>query len=229
ARLEIRLRPVLSVDALVVGTNTTHALAVVQQFGACESSENGDPCFLNLAAQPFHKAVERDHVIAMIAQRRRRDGKLEFSFLREEINRFLADGRVERSVHLKSWDQLAHGAGIEQGAGKAVLADFTGLLQHVNIFFAEWRIRMLSIVLVDELRTSYRTSHAGRPAADNNDVGIHAGMLDIGERFAKDQHSALSIQHSGSASRRCRHVAVFIFLISSINGGTISNRLPTTA
>src|SRR4029077_16163094 len=135
AWLEIRFRLVLPVDALIVSANTAYALAVVEQFRAGESSEGSDPSFLHFAAQPFHKTVQRDDVIAVIAQRRRRDGKLEFAFLREEINRFLADGRVERGFFLKTWQQLSHGARIEQSAGKAVLADFAGLFQDVNVFF----------------------------------------------------------------------------------------------
>jgi hypothetical protein len=47
---------------------------------------------------------------------------------------------------------------------------------------------MLSIVLIDKLRKPQRTSHAGRPATDDYNVGVHAGVLDIGERLAEDQH-----------------------------------------
>jgi hypothetical protein len=47
---------------------------------------------------------------------------------------------------------------------------------------------MLRIVLVNELRKTQRTSHAGGPAADNDNVGVHPRMLDIWERFAEDQH-----------------------------------------
>src|SRR5205823_3155970 len=100
----------------------------------------------------------------------------------------LADRGIERSLFLKTWQQLSHGAGIEQRAGKAVLADFTGLFQNVNILFAELRIGMLTIVLVDELRKTQRTSHAGGSAADDDDVCVHARMLDVGKRFAEDQH-----------------------------------------
>ncbi len=127
----------MPVDTFVVGTNTAHPFAVVEQLGAGESSEHSDPGFFQLAAHPFHKTVERDHVIAVIAQWRRRDRKFESSFLGEEINRFLADGSVERGFLLKTWQQLAHGARIEQSAGKAVLANFASLFQNVNIFFAE--------------------------------------------------------------------------------------------
>jgi hypothetical protein len=45
---------------------------------------------------------------------------------------------------------------------------------------------MPRIVLIDELRKTLLTSHAGGPSADDDNVGVHAGMLDIGKRFAEN-------------------------------------------
>ena len=73
----------------------------------------------------------------MIAKRWRRDRKLKLAVLGQEVNAFFVDLGVERRFLLKTWQQFAHGARIEQGAGKAVLADLARLLEHVDIFFAE--------------------------------------------------------------------------------------------
>ena len=85
----------------------------------------------------------------MIAHGWRRDGEFQFAVLGEEIDRFFADFRIERSFFLESGKQFAHGARIKQRPGKAVLPDFAGLLQHVDIFFAELGVRIRCIVFVD--------------------------------------------------------------------------------
>ena len=132
----------------------------------------------------------------MIAQRRRRDRELELTLLGEEVNRLLRDFGIERRFLFESRKQFAHGTGIEQRAGKTVLADLASLLQHIDIFFAELGVRMLGIVLIDKLREAQRTSHARRPAADDDDIGRHLRAFDAGKGFAENQHLALSLQHS---------------------------------
>src|SRR6185437_3282146 len=85
--------------------------------------------------------------------------------------------------------QLAHGTRIEQRAGEAVLPDFSGFLQHINVFFAERPIGILSVVFVNKLREPQGSSHTGRTTADNDNVGFHLGTIDGGERSAKDHGS----------------------------------------
>ena len=190
ARLEVRFGLVLLVHTLVVGANAGDAVAIFfaveEQFRSGESGEDGDAGFFHLAAQPLHKPVQRNDVIAVIAQWRRRDGKLEFAFLGQEVNRFFRDFGVDRRFLLESGKQFAHGAGIEQRPGKTVLADLASLLEHVDIFFAELRIGMLGVVLIDELREPQRTSHACRPAADDDDIGGHLGAFNASEGFAEN-------------------------------------------
>ena len=69
-----------------------------------------------------------------------------------------------------------------------MLADLAGLFEHVDIFFAELRIRILGVVLVDQLRKPQRTSHPRRPAADDDHIGRHLRTFNAFERFAEDQH-----------------------------------------
>ena len=86
----------------------------------------------------------------------------------------------------KSGKQFAHGARIEQRAGEAVLADLARLFEDVNIFFAELRVGILRIVLIDELREPQSTRHARRTAADDDNIGGHLGTFDVRERFAEN-------------------------------------------
>ena len=89
AGLEVRLLLIFLVDAFVVGAHADDAVAVVEQFGAGESGEDGDARLFHFAAEPLHEFVDRDDVIAMIAQRRRRDGQFELAVLGKEVDGFL--------------------------------------------------------------------------------------------------------------------------------------------
>jgi hypothetical protein len=50
---------------------------------------------------------------------------------------------------------------------------------------------MARVVIVDQLRKSESAGHARRPTADNDDVGWHFRVLDVGERLAEDQGHGL--------------------------------------
>ncbi len=88
----------------------------------------------------------------MVAQRRRRDGKLELALLREKVNGLFGDFGVEGSFLLEAGKKLAHGSRVEQRAGETVLADLAGFFEHVDVFFAELRVGMGRVVRVDQLR-----------------------------------------------------------------------------
>ena len=147
----------------------------------------------------------------MIAQWRRRDGKLELSGAREIVDSFFHHCRFERCVILEIRQQLEHGTRIEQGAGKTVRTRLARFLQHVDIVFGERSVGMLGVMFVDQLRQAQRTGHAGGTSADDDHIRFHRRTLDIGQWLTEYDH------------------APFAFFTSSISGGTISNRLPTTA
>src|SRR5277367_6048308 len=69
-----------------------------------------------------------------------------------------------------------------------MLAHFARFLQHVDIFFAQLRVRIFRIVGVDKLRQAQSTGHASRPAADDDNVGGHLRTLYTLDRFAENQH-----------------------------------------
>ncbi len=122
----------------------------------------------------------------MIAQRRRSDRQLELASRGEEVDGFFGDFGVEWSFFLESGKKFVHGARVEQRSGEAVLADLACLLENVDVFFAELRVGILGVVRVDELRKAQGAGHAGRPAADNNNVGGHLRTFDAFDRFAEN-------------------------------------------
>src|SRR5215469_4258958 len=241
--LEIRLRLILLVESLVVSANPRDPVAVEQQFGTGKAGEHGDSGLLDFAAQPLHKTVERNDVIAMIAQRWRSNREFEVALLGEEVNAFLRNRGIEWRFLFKVGKQLAHRTRIEQCAREAVLTNFAGLLEDVNVFFAELSIGIAGVVLVDELCKMQRTGHPGGPAAHNNDIGGHLRAFDIFGRFTEDEHGrrpkvkpedrnqaspAYAVPRACGAFEALPY-ADFAFFTSSISGGTISNRFPTTA
>ncbi len=52
---------------------------------------------------------------------------------------------------------------------------------------------MTRVVIVDQLRKPQRAGHARRPTADDDDIGWHLGVLDVGKRLAEDQHLAIGL------------------------------------
>jgi hypothetical protein len=110
--------------------------------------------------------------------------------LRQEVHAFVMDLGVERRFGRESRQQLFHGSRIEQRPRKAVLSCFARFFEHVNVFFGELCLWMPRIVSVNQLRQSKRACHARRTAADDDYIGRHLGMYDVGERLAENQHSA---------------------------------------
>ena len=178
----------LFVHAFVVGADAGDAAAIEEKFRAGESSEDGDAGLFHLAAHPLHETVERDDVVAMVAQRRRRDGKFELALLREKVDSFFRDFGVEWRFFLESGKKFAHGTRIKQRAGETVLADLAGFLEHVDVLFAELRVGMGGVVSIDQLRQAQCAGHTSGAAADDDHVGRHLRAFDAFDRFAEDQH-----------------------------------------
>src|SRR5579862_3289516 len=96
------------VDALVVSSHTGDAIAFKKQFRASKSGEDRNAGLFHLAAQPLHKAIQGDHVVAVIAQKRRRNRELELAVFGKKVDRFFYDLRIEWSFLLKSRKQFVH-------------------------------------------------------------------------------------------------------------------------
>ncbi len=112
-RLEVGLRMAFLVHTFVIGLNAGNAVAVEKQFRACESGEDRNAGLFDLAAQPLHEAIQGDDVIAVIAQRGRRDGQLELALFGEKVNGLFRHLGIERGFFFESGKEFAHGSRIE--------------------------------------------------------------------------------------------------------------------
>ena len=146
------------VHAFVVGAHANHAACFKQKLGAGESGEDGNAGFLYLAAQPLHELVDGDDIVAVIAHRRRSDGKLEFAGAGQEVNRLLHDRGIERRFLFEAGKQLAHGTRIKQRAGEAMRANVARLLQQVDVLFGKRGFRVLA--LCSSISCESRKAHA---------------------------------------------------------------------
>ncbi|HKR85225.1 MAG TPA: hypothetical protein VJS37_13795, partial [Terriglobales bacterium] len=82
--------------------------------------------------------------------------------------------------------QLAHRPRVKQCTRQAVLANLPRLFEYVDIFFAELRIGMFAVMLVDQLRQAQPTSHARRPATNNDNISRHLRAVDILARMPEN-------------------------------------------
>src|SRR6266705_1841735 len=187
--LEVRFRVVLLVDALIVRADAGNTIAIEQQLGAGEAGEDRYSSLLDFAPQPFHKAIQRNDIIAVISQRRRRDGKFDFAFFGKKVDCFFAHFSIERRFFFKAGKQFMHGARFEQRAGEAVLADVARFLKNVDVLFTELRVRTLCVVPINKLRKPQCAGHAGRPTANDDDVGRHLRTVDSLQWRPKNQHT----------------------------------------
>ena len=74
ARLEVWLSLPFLIDALVAGAHADDAIVlVVKHFSAGKLREDIDARLFALLAQPGGQTIERNDVVAVILQRRRRD------------------------------------------------------------------------------------------------------------------------------------------------------------
>ena len=110
ARLERGLARAAAVEPLVAGPHAGDPVAVEQHLRAGEAGEDIDARFLHEARQPLDEAVERDDVVAVVAQRRGRDGEPQRPLARQEVDPIFADGGVQRRAALAPVrDQLVEG------------------------------------------------------------------------------------------------------------------------
>src|SRR5215475_2632656 len=97
-----------------------------------------------------------------------------------------------------------------------MLANLPSFFENIDVLLAERPVRILPVVLIDELRKPQGTRHACRPAANNDDVSFHLWTIDACEGSSKDHF------------RRGEASYTLVFFTSSVSAGTMSNKLPTT-
>ncbi len=123
ARLERRLPRAVAVDAAVAGADADHAVAVGENLLPGKPREEIDAAPVHLLGQPADEPVERHDVVAVIAQRRRDDGKSQARRFGEEIDAIaLHLGGERRPLLAKVRNELAQRRRIEHRARQHVRA-----------------------------------------------------------------------------------------------------------
>ena len=133
ARLEVRLRLSELVDAFVAGADADDAAVFDEDARGRELGEEIDAHLADDRTEPAHDLAERDHVVAVILERRRhgRTGETHRPRLLGEIPELITGHRrLDRAAALEPVrHQLGDAARIHHRAGDPVRADLLPLLQ----------------------------------------------------------------------------------------------------
>ncbi len=89
---EIRFGLAALVEALVLGDDAGDAVVFEDQLRAGELREQVYAGLFDQAAQPFRDAAERDNIVAVVAERGRRDREFHRALFGEEIGGIVGDG-----------------------------------------------------------------------------------------------------------------------------------------
>ena len=151
-------------------------------------------------------------------------GSLNLSSWCKKVDRLPVDRGLEGGFGFEAGQKFAHGARIEQCTGERVLADFAGFLEDVDIFFAELRVRMLGVVLVNELGEAQSARHACRTAADDDCIGRHLGAIDVFGRGCEKSASVSSFEFQVSSFEWTNQLQAVLLLIGSESISPFSSR-----
>ncbi len=199
AELDGALGLAVLADAAVARAHANHPGAVVEHVLAGKAHEQVDAFGLDLPRQPLRELVERDDVVAVILERRRRDRQPQLLPGRQEVDVVLVHFRRQRrALGLEIRDEVAQRGRVEQGARELMPAGVAGLFDHRD------RQRLPALLLV-QLREAQGRGQAGRPAPDNQDVYFEG----------------LALSHSRYSSPKPQ-----AFCNSAIMAGASSNRSP---
>ncbi len=153
-------------DAAIARAHADDA-AVFDEHGlAGEAHEQIGAGGLDLARHPLHEVAERDHVVAVIGERRRRDRQAELPGATEQVDAVVGDLAGQwRALGGEVGHQLGERGRIEQRAGERMRARLTGLVDHCDR-------QGLAALLLLELRKAQRGREAGRAGAHDQDVDV---------------------------------------------------------
>ncbi len=97
-------------DSAIAGTNADDAIAVVEDLGGGKSGEDINAFRFDEPGKPLDEPTERDDVVAVILERRRRDRELDLSAARQEVDVVVVHfGRERRALLLEVRDELSKG------------------------------------------------------------------------------------------------------------------------
>ena len=161
---KVRLALAVLADAAIARPHADDAIAVVQHLVAGNPVKTSTPSASTSPPSHLTNAIERDDVVAVIPERRRRDRKRQLPAAGEEVHADRgAPRRRAARPGLEVRHELAQRRRIEHRAGQRVRADFARLLEHGD------RERLAALLLL-ELGEPQRSRHPGGAAADDQDV-----------------------------------------------------------
>ena len=172
-RLERGLAFPVPIDSAIAGAHPHDPVSLVEQLRPRESREHVDTRRLDLLGEPLRKPVEGDHVVTVVAQGRRRDGKRQGAARSQEVDAVVANRYVERrAAALPVRHQLREGRRVEHRPGEHVGAGRARLLQH------RYHQRLAALLGVQP-RETVRRGQSRRPAPDDEDVDIERLALHV--------------------------------------------------
>ena len=108
AGLEARLPLPVLADAAVARAHAENPLAIHQEVGAGKSREQIDAFRFDETGEPLHERAQRDDVVAVVGERRRREREPDLAVRCEKIDAILHDRRRKRRTPgLEVGDQIA--------------------------------------------------------------------------------------------------------------------------
>jgi hypothetical protein len=179
ARLEIRSRLSFPVHTLIARADAYDAVGlVVEHLRAGEFGEDVDARLLALLAEPSRQLIQRDDVVTVILERRRRNRRLDGAGLCQVEEKILVDRSFERRALLrKIRHQLLESLRVHNRARKYVRADVCALLDDGYLNVAErlalsLALRDRLVVASDEPRQMKRPAQIRRARADEQHVHL---------------------------------------------------------
>ena len=179
---EVVFRLAVFVDAFVFGQDAGDSIFFVEQFPSGKLREDIDAFFLDKSAEPLHEFVERNHVVPVIAQRRRSDGKLARIAFGEVVGGVAGDRRIERRGFLEIRNEFAERARIHDRAGELMRADLPRFFEDIDIFGGKRGGFFLRGVALDQVRKMERAGKPGGPGADDQNVRFKLFALNSHDR-----------------------------------------------
>ena len=186
AGLEVRLLAALLVAALVAGAHADHRVALDEQLRADGLGEHVGARLLRPVGEPAVELRDRDDVVAVVAERRRRRLERDRALAVEhEVDGLLAH-LAEVGPGVVVGQQRADRARVHHAAGELVRPGDAALLDHRHGHLAQ-RLHQLGVVL-EQLQEPDRAGHAGLPAADDRDADLDPLVLRIGRGADELRH-----------------------------------------
>ena len=177
AGLKVRLGLAILVEPLVFRPDARDAAALEKNLHSRKARKNVHARALHALRKPLRKLVQRDHVVAVIPQKRRIEGELPSARACEIEHPVARDGRIERrALGFEIGNEFPESARIEHRPRQAVRPDFGGFLEDVDAIGLKGRGGMPS----DELDKTQRATQARRPRAHNQDAGLESFALGFG-------------------------------------------------